>query len=1227
MKFHLVTLILLSLLTTACSQKKSEVKLEISYAFAFGGAETADVSRGGLMVWGRSNGGASFAKAIKDKDDINLNLNNDIWRFYVMAWDGTENYVGGGDTNYPFGGKVRCAKSPDIALSGSPVAVNMQMSNDQCAAPAFSGNAKTSINPPATLIMPKLKLRFCDSLKNIAGPNDLCTDDLSIGAAKKARKAPVASYRVSLREHFSLDKTRRLEAGSISSPCLPFTSDSAEHAFQSGTAKVGFPSIPAGGPGFPMHTTVEVFLGDGNCDAVISRGPPIIYEFPHGFIEPVAGSKHFVGNNGGVEHHLAALEITPATVCNGQRLTSLDGHPFAAGNGDRHSPYIICSPGQLQAMNVSLAYFGNSFKLQSDLDFFPFNLNFGGGLLSSKVNCLQFGDNFIPLGYLAANCSGTGITWGSPTEFTGDFFGAGFKIQNLRIRADALDFIALFAKIQGTSSIQEIEFVLPSISGKSYVGALAGSISGTGVQLKDIHVTGGSLEARGSAPAGYSKVGAIAGYMLNATLTKSKIRDVRIEGREDYIGGITGYASSVTFKEISVEADIDGSMNPATDFVGGIAGYVTNSSFDFVKHEGSINANGQKIGGIAGLFKSGASFTNFYTISSIINKSSAPISSGGVIGRLETGGSTLLNLGYSLSMIRTLCPTGCFSGAIIGSTDGASPVTPAGSKLYSLDQIAQHFHPTVTPSTFSQTTMTLDNSLTPTGGPLALSTMTGWIHPSGTYPRFVFEEHPCGQGYTGSGTSIDPKTICGHQQWLDLANSNSNDYYKLEGNIRLNNHASNAQNEIAQIDGIVDGNKKMLIAGQSNYSGAGNTGHIGTLNGSIKDLRVEGMSRTALTPALSTDPSAIFIEINNGCLENIMVHGFGTFNSYAAGVVGRNNAGKTIRKVKFMGKITGELAIAGLVTTNQGTIENSATKARLECTKFTGCSQFSGVLHTNDGSIRRSAAQGSIEDYGSYVNNNVSMFVYDNQGVMEDIEVSKDAYFLIGGTNPKYFTQTNGAGATVTRAINSGKLTYNDSSFSSKTLISSWPASNGVSGIDIYRSGRAGMALANDFTFVCASLTALVISNWVSPLSEFDSWNSYLSGASPGQYGAASPGEQRIVLDIKGQNGINELVQITSISGNTFTVSNCNAYGGSGTVTIYWSSDLPANSYVMAREAGKIKSNYGTIANSTWDVTDAGDMSQMANYYTSVVNGAPVIPAVWELDVREGHMQLFESHD
>ena len=216
-----------------------------------------------------------------------------------------------------------------------------------------------------------------------------------------------------------------------------------------------------------------------------------------------------------------------------------DNPKFEAGNGTETDPYIIATAAQLdEVRNFPSA----CFELSKDID------------LSS---------------YLNSNSSG----WTPIKDFTGKFDGKKHTIKGLWISLSSIDYVGLFANIQGSSDNK------------------MASVSNLFVNISKKGITGGSI------------VGGICGKLSYGNIENCLVTGDIIGG--DYVGGIVGYSSnnSNVISNISQCAS-SGNIIANSGSVGGILAnqYALCSikncySIANVKAEGSYSSRVYGIGG------------------------------------------------------------------------------------------------------------------------------------------------------------------------------------------------------------------------------------------------------------------------------------------------------------------------------------------------------------------------------------------------------------------------------------------------------------------------------------------------------------------------------------------------------------------------------------------------------------------------------------------------------
>lgn len=180
-----------------------------------------------------------------------------------------------------------------------------------------------------------------------------------------------------------------------------------------------------------------------------------------------------------------------------------DNPKFEAGNGTETDPYIIATAAQLdEVRNFPSA----CFELSKDID------------LSS---------------YLNSNSSG----WTPIKDFAGKFDGKKHTIKGLWISLSSIDYVGLFAKIQGSSNDKRASvsnlFVNVSkkgITGAGCVGGICGSLSYGNIE--NCMVTGDI--------SGYQCVGGVVGGNTNKSSVSQCASSGNITATNGYAGGILG---------------------------------------------------------------------------------------------------------------------------------------------------------------------------------------------------------------------------------------------------------------------------------------------------------------------------------------------------------------------------------------------------------------------------------------------------------------------------------------------------------------------------------------------------------------------------------------------------------------------------------------------------------------------------------------------------------------
>lgn len=263
--------------------------------------------------------------------------------------------------------------------------------------------------------------------------------------------------------------------------------------------------------------------------------------------------------------------------------------------------------------------------------------------------------------------------------FMGNFDGAGYAIQNVKITAN--NNAGLFRTLKGPAVIANLTLSGDSVTGGDNLGALAGSaILGDGDQnvvitncTSAVHVTGGSnvggfignntgaqftdCSVSGNVTGSGQKVGGITGYNAE-TITNCSVSG-NVTGGNNNNGGIAGHSNGI-ITGCSMSGSVQG-----LETTGGIVGWCqgdVNTSFMTNKVTGTL-----KIGGIVGVLN-GATVSQCFTTDTVLHTNS---NGGGIAGSIEANG--IVNNCYSTAFITNGASNSESAGGIAGEIwgDGA----------------------------------------------------------------------------------------------------------------------------------------------------------------------------------------------------------------------------------------------------------------------------------------------------------------------------------------------------------------------------------------------------------------------------------------------------------------------------------------------------------------------------------------------------------------------------
>ncbi len=186
--------------------------------------------------------------------------------------------------------------------------------------------------------------------------------------------------------------------------------------------------------------------------------------------------------------------------------------------------------------------------------------------------------------------------------FTSILQGNGYSIANLAI--DGGNNIGLFAALSG-ATIDNLVVEVASISGDSYVGALAGRAEQSAISRLQVRAanTNSKLSATGANIGGI--LGAITGTTIINVTSDLSIVVGSNDNSADNVGGIVGYVSSSTISYATSSGSVF--TSGGVDRVGGLVGQVRdNSKISYSSSSGHVSStgdNGNNYGGLVGEVK------------------------------------------------------------------------------------------------------------------------------------------------------------------------------------------------------------------------------------------------------------------------------------------------------------------------------------------------------------------------------------------------------------------------------------------------------------------------------------------------------------------------------------------------------------------------------------------------------------------------------------------------
>lgn len=987
-RFSMALLFLLLIVATSCAQKTSKTAFKLTTAgFAAVGSDLEAVSGGGLMVWGISLKGESFGKVLLSSNSFEIDLPNGDWRFYSMAWNGAS----------PLDGStaLRCAQTISYSLDGSPLVVDLSLTQSSCDLPVFKGH----VAAPASA---GFKILTCTDSTNITAATGVTYDALKTcsndptASGRVSNKAPVMSVRVHLLEHVSI---KGVVIGGGLSKCIDLSG-----TFTGMSPATGI-KLPVGSVGdasrSPFRMRLDYYVNSTDCG--VSGEVPTAVDLPNGLVSDVPGKKYFVE---GTNTHLLVMNLPDATLCEGRRLkTTHLAHPFAGGNGSLTNPHLICSAEQLYGMHdVALA---NSFRLMTDINLNTYTkaLVEGTALESAlpvgQKDCWDDSANWQPLGGEYSDTTDCATTY-TTTAFTGSFDGGGYTLTGLRMRMedeDNVGFIGLWDSSPTTGKfLNDVNFSSVEITGSSQIGTLAGKVTGNtefGL-VKGIKLSKANLEARFN---GANNIGGVVGSSDWASYKKIKLEDVWIKANGNGAGGVVGVIQDTQyFREVFARSThvIQNDSNPVNS-IGGLVGFIQAGSavmngIELLSHDGIIVSSGSQIGGLFGFLGSGSmGIQNFYANSAIYAGGEVAGSVGGIVGRNAYSG--LISRGYFSGSIIDECLSGCNRSALSGEN--------LGSYTFSdFTYINSAISPTVSAGSTDAVGLGSTNSIgAQVRDPVSMNAFAAnanWIHHAGSLPYLIAEQHPCGlleniapiaTQIASRGTESNPIRICNRFQLDSILADAGSRHMVLESGVNISDSAG-----ISVPSGATLSGGKGFLFGffKPNFTGSGNLAPIISNAGTIQNMTMAHtlIQEIGASPGTQISP---FVAVNDGVIRDVKIMSSKltntTSNAKLAGAVNVNNPSGLIEKLSsFTSFRTTVGEVSGLVTSNSGKIYDSIAQNGI--LSNTAISSISGIANINNatGVIAGVTVASSLNTQGTTLSQS-SFGVLTNHGTLQDIHI------------------------------------------------------------------------------------------------------------------------------------------------------------------------------------------------------------------------------------------------
>ncbi|KAK2143986.1 hypothetical protein LSH36_793g00000 [Paralvinella palmiformis] len=249
------------------------------------------------------------------------------------------------------------------------------------------------------------------------------------------------------------------------------------------------------------------------------------------------------------------------------------------------------------------------------------------------------------------------------TPFTGNFYGKGHILSNLRLIDPNSESLGFFSSLKD-AYIFWLTFNNPKVEGKSSVGVLAGFISGK-TKVDKVIIKGRNAQVKITE----NNVGMLVGRVLGDNSNYILIENCEVAGRvmgNNSVGGMIGIAKSSKVKYCKATAGVNGTGK----YIGGLLGrqedgYIIKSyAIGEVKGTGSQS---ETIGGLVGWLLANSHISNSYAVGKVSGSGSRSGAIGGLVGA-QRPTSDIIN-SYATGEVRG---TGNFIGGLVGAQNSSA---------------------------------------------------------------------------------------------------------------------------------------------------------------------------------------------------------------------------------------------------------------------------------------------------------------------------------------------------------------------------------------------------------------------------------------------------------------------------------------------------------------------------------------------------------------------------